>query len=138
MPLNLSFDELIEYNTGETGITVPVKLVSGNDEVTLGAKLDTGSTNCVFERKHGERLGLKIEDGEPLYFGTATGRFLTYGHEIIVAVLGIEIYTTVYFIDAEEIVRNILGRQGWIDRIRLGLIDYEGKLFISSYGEDVR
>ena len=56
MSLDLSFDELVEYDTRETGITVPVKLVSGNDEVILGAKPDTGSTNCVFERKHGERF----------------------------------------------------------------------------------
>ena len=80
-------------------------------------------------------LGLKIEDGERLYFGMATGRFLTYGHDVKIAVLGIEIYTTVYFIDAEEITRNILGRQGWIDRIRLGLIDYEGKLLLGSYNK---
>lgn len=135
MPVNLSFDKLIEYDTREAGITVPVKLSAGQNEAVLGAKLDTGSTHCVFERKHGERLGLEIENGEPLYFSTATGRFLTFGHELTVSVLGIEVYTMVYFIDSEEIVRNILGRQGWIDRIRLGLIDYEGKLFLNSYSE---
>ncbi|CAN5528157.1 hypothetical protein BH18ACI1_BH18ACI1_21340 [soil metagenome] len=75
MPITLSFDKLIECDTRETGITVPVKLSVGENEAFLGAKLDTGSTHCVFERKHGERLGLEIETGEPLYFGTATGKF---------------------------------------------------------------
>jgi len=32
------------------------------------AKLDTGSANCIFERVHGENLGLTIESGEKTDF----------------------------------------------------------------------
>ncbi|CAN5528175.1 hypothetical protein BH18ACI1_BH18ACI1_21350 [soil metagenome] len=37
----------------------------------------------------------------------------------------------------KKLYAHILGRQGWIDRLRLGLIDYEGKLFLSSFGDEL-
>ena len=64
---------------------------------------------------------------------TATGYFYAYGHNITLKVLGIETISTVYFAKEESFTRNVLGRQGWLDRIKLGLIDYEGKLFLSKY-----
>jgi hypothetical protein len=30
---------------------------------------------------------------------------------------------------------NVLGRHGWIERMRLGLVDYEGLLFLAHYDE---
>jgi hypothetical protein len=43
----------------------------------------------------------------------------------------------VYFAADAAFSRNVLGRQGWIDRIRLGLVDYEGKLYLSDYSDPV-
>jgi hypothetical protein len=131
--MNLTFSELLEYDTLQTGITVPVKLNFGDGEITINTKLDTGSTHCIFERQHAERLGLDVESGTSFYFGTATGRFLTFGHELNVSVLGIENYITVYFIAEEAIKKNVLGRIGWLDRIQISLVDYEGKLYLNSY-----
>ena len=39
-----------------------------------------------------------------------------------------EFDTIVFFPSDVEIRRNILGRFGWLDRVVLGLVDYEGKL----------
>jgi len=50
-------------------------------------------------------------------------------------VLGSEYETTVYFAKDYNFNRNILGRQGWLDRVRLGLIDYDGKLYLSEYND---
>jgi len=50
-------------------------------------------------------------------------------------VLGIETVATVCFAKEESFTRNVLGRQGWLDRVKLGLIDYEGKLFLSEYNK---
>lgn len=50
-------------------------------------------------------------------------------------VLGLEFQPTVYFAADENFTRNVLGRQGWLDRVRLGLIDYEGKLLLSDYND---
>lgn len=91
------------------------------------------SSHCIFERKHGEQIGLQIEDGIELNFNTETGNFLAYGHDLTLIVLGIETVSTVYFAESENFDRNVLGRIGWLDRVKLGLIEQEGKLFLSEY-----
>jgi hypothetical protein len=67
-------------------------------------------------------------------FNTAAGNFEAYGHELTISVLDIETCSKVYFAKEESFTRNVLGRQGWLDRVKLGLIDYEGKLLLSEYG----
>jgi predicted aspartyl protease len=122
MPQEIVFDVLHEYDTLEIGIVVPTILKLGGDSADVKAKVDTGSAFCVFERVHGLRLGLEIETGMPLRMMTATGAFDTFGHTINVSVLGIEIEATVYFAAEESFYLNILGRQGFLDRVKLGLI----------------
>jgi hypothetical protein len=131
----IEFDEFYQYDTLKTGITVTVKLSFGNESREVNAKIDTGAENCIFERKHGERLGIEIESGKEQIFSTAVGNFIAYGHEIVLSVLEIETVSNVYFADDESFTRNVLGRYGWLDRVKLGLIDYEGKLFLSEYNK---
>lgn len=78
------------YNTLESGIVVPVNISDGKTSVRFEAKVDTGSTFCVFQRFQGERLGLDIETGIPMIMSTATAPFDTFGHTINLSVLGIE------------------------------------------------
>lgn len=110
--------------------------MSGEEEIAFNAKIDTGSSHCIFQRKHGERLGLEIEKGELHEFGTAIGKFSAFGHDVSLLVLGINVYSKVYFASEEYFSRNVLGRNGWLDRINLGLIDYEGKLFVNLYADE--
>ncbi|MGI8469420.1 MAG: aspartyl protease family protein [Pyrinomonadaceae bacterium] len=131
----VSFDEIHFYDTLKVGITVSVILFSGDESVDFEAKIDTGSSFCVFERKQAERLNLNVESGELLRISTATGGFDAYGHEFAVMVMGIETYSKVYFAKEESFTRNVLGRQGFVDCLKLGLVDYEGKLLLSAYGE---
>jgi hypothetical protein len=131
----LTFDELDEYNTLKSGIALPISLISGELEITVDAKLDTGASHSIFARVHGENLGFDIESGEPLNVATVTGNFRAFGHELIVRALNVEIYTKIYFAENELMRKSVLGRQGFLDRVKLGLIDYEGKLFLSGYGE---
>lgn len=133
MAEEISFDESYLYNTLKIGITVPTILQLNETRVEIETKIDTGAENCIFERRHGETLGLEIESGTEKVFSTATSPFITYGHEVTISVLGIETYATVYFAKEESFARNVLGRQGFLDRVKLGLIDYEGKLFLSVY-----
>lgn len=114
---------------------LPAVLRLGEETSDVRAKIDTGSTVCIFERKHGERLGLEIETGIALRISTATGGFQTFGHRLNLSVLGIETESTIYFAVEEGFYLNILGRQGWLDRVKLGLIDYEGKLLLNAYSE---
>lgn len=106
---------------------------SGKLSADADAKLDTGSTYCIFARHLGEGLESEIENGIPIEIGTVTGSFPAYGHEINLSFLGIETVSTVYFAESEFFDRNVLGRIGWFDRVKLGLIDREGKLFLSEY-----
>ena len=101
--------------------------------IDFEAKIDTGATECVFERKHAERLGIDVESGEFIRFNTAAGNFDAYAHEVVLSVLEIETFSRVCFAKEESFTRNVLGRQGWLDRVKLGLIDYEGKLLLSVY-----
>ena len=132
---SLTFDELYDYDTLKIGITLPVLLISGEFETTVDAKLDTGASHSIFARGHGENLGLDIENGEPLKVSTVKETFRVFGHELTIQFLGIELFTKIYFADDEFMRKSVLGRQGFLDRVKLGLIDYEGKLLLSAYGE---
>ena len=33
------------------------------------------------------------------------------------------------------IVKNVLGRAGWLDRVRLGLVDHDSILYLAPYEE---
>jgi hypothetical protein len=39
----------------------------------------------------------------------------------------------VYFAEDENFSRNVLGRHGWLELVTIGLIDYDGKLYLSRY-----
>ena len=59
----LEFDVVHEYSLFKIGITVDATLQNGDLSVDIDAKIDTGSTYCIFERHYGERLDLNIESG---------------------------------------------------------------------------
>jgi hypothetical protein len=131
----LTLSKKHEYDTRKPGISVKAVLNSNGGEVVCDPKIDSGSENCIFERGLGSALGFEVETGAPKRFSTVTGSFLTYGHDVTLSVLGIETSATVYFAADENFTRSVLGRQGWLDRVRMGLIDYEGKLYLSDYNE---
>lgn len=105
----------------------------GQDRVTFEADVDTGSTFCIFNRGHAETLGLNVESGERTRFKTVTGSFDAYGHALTLETLGYSFDVTVYFAAHEAFTRNVLGRRGWLDQVRLGLVEYESKLYLSRY-----
>lgn len=60
----LSFSSCHVYDPGEPSITVSVRLAAGRVEIEDVAKLDTGSTYCIFQRELGEALGIDVSAGE--------------------------------------------------------------------------
>ena len=131
MTHQLSFKVSYDYDSRAVDINVPVTLRSGALTWEATAKLDPGSTFCVFQRLIGERLGFDIERGLPERIGSVRGSFLAYGHEVTLIVLDIEIVATVYFAADPHFPINALGRVGWLDRVRLGLVDYDCRLYLS-------
>jgi hypothetical protein len=136
MSYALTFSSLENYDAGKVGIKVPMFLSFGGKTISLFAKVDTGSTYCIFERIYGERLGIDIEQGYRQYVGTAVGGFVVYGHEVTLSVCGFDFYSTVFFAQEESIRRNVLGRFGWLNKIRLGSIDYDGLPYLSRYDSE--
>jgi hypothetical protein len=136
MTYDLVFEQLVEYNTRIPDVTIDIELRLGDSYVPLAAKIDTGSDRCIFSRDYGERLGLEIETGEEQRFGTATGSFLAFGHPITLITGEYSFDSTVYFASDEAFDRNVLGRFGWLDRMVIGINDYEGKLYLKSHDSE--
>ena len=135
MSHELSFSELIEYDPSQPSITIPITLSVSHTRVNCDARVDTGSSNCIFARGVGEELGLDIESGLRLLVGTVTGNFVAYLHEVNLSLASFEISGLVGFAEHQGFRRNVLGRRGFIEQMTLGLVDYEGKLYLSRYDE---
>ena len=123
------------YDIWSGDIEVPAKLIAGTHEVDLVAKIDTGSTFCLFGREHAAELGLTLEDGERLRIQSVNGGFTAYGHELTIRVLDIEHAAIVYFYADDNFGRNVLGRRGWLDRVRLGIVDHDSELYLAPYND---
>jgi len=133
VPYLLEFETFLPYDQGLDGITVQTTIGFSDSAVTFPAKIDTGSSVCIFERSHGESLGLEIESGVFQRIGTATGTFNSYGFHVALKVAGLIFDSLVFFPENEHIKKNILGRHGWLELVKLGLVDYEGKLYLSKH-----
>jgi hypothetical protein len=113
----LSFTESHSYAGSDAGITVPVLLRSGERLVDLVASVDTGASHCLFETGYAAELGRDLTSGVLTRFRTA----------------GIVILSLVYFFAEPAIRKNVLGRAGWLDRVRLGLVDYDRELYLAAH-----
>jgi hypothetical protein len=129
----LSFARVHSYVGRDFGISVPVVLRSRAVSTDLLASVDTGASHCLFETGYAADLGLDLTSGVMTRFRTANSTFEAYGHEVEVEVLGIITHTLVYFFADPSVRKNVLGRGGWLDRVRLGLIDYDRRLYLAPY-----
>ena len=136
MSYQLTFDLLQMYEIGKAGINVPVRLSHGLQVVEVDAKLDTGSTFCLFERLIGDDLGFEIEKGMSESIGTPMGAFTAFGHFVTLAVNVLEFEVMVYFARDYAFNRNVLGRTGFLDRVLIGLNDYAGRLYLGRVDAD--
>ena len=68
----LTFDKTHYYNTLKPGLSLTAILHHGQESVECEARLDTGSSHCIFKRAHGELLGLDIESTVAENIGTVT------------------------------------------------------------------
>lgn len=134
-PYQLSFKSRIPYEPLEAGITIRVRLQSGGKIFGCLASVDTGATACLFQREVGESLGLDIEAGQPERFSTLIGPLPAFGHEVTMQVAGLTYQTTVYFAEFQGLPRNLLGRLGWLQQIRFGLVDYDEMIYLSDYND---
>lgn len=130
----MSFAAVHDYSAAEA-ILLPVMLGFAGEVIRTDAYVDTGSTFCVFKRELAALLGIEVEAGTPLRIGTVTGGFDAYAHAVTLSTLDYSFDVTVYFAGHVGFARNVLGRRGWLDQVRLGLVEYDGKMYLSKYDE---
>jgi hypothetical protein len=135
MTFQLSFTSREKYDSLAGGISLEATLHFGNLFINCNAKVDTGAEVCLFQRAIGEALEIPIENGTKTRLETLTGVLTAYGHEVVLEVLGLQLHTAVYFAETGEVRRNLLGRQGWLQLIKLGIVDYDGELYLGLYDE---
>lgn len=123
MPHHITYSASENYRQTGIGIVLPVRLRWAGNEVRLEAKIDTGADFCIFERIYAETLGLDVESGVRQSFGAVTGDFVAYGHEVTLVAMGFELTGICYFFETGETRKNVLGRNGWLNKIRLGIDD---------------
>jgi hypothetical protein len=131
----LAFSAKYDYLASQSGIEVPIGLSIAKREVRLLAKVDTGAAFCIFQREYGEQLGIDVESGQYQKVRTQTGTFDTFGHTVNLSCLDWQFETMVYFAALKELSRNVVGRVGWLEHFRLGLIDQDSVLFLSGYDD---
>lgn len=133
MPYQLTFDSRYEYSSLEDGITIEAVLSLGERAVVSQAKVDPGAQVCLFQREIGEKLGLEVESGARRKLNTLTGSLVAYGHSVTLYTLGWEFDSLIYFAADYGLSRNLLGREGWLLKVRLALVDYDSTLYLSPY-----
>lgn len=135
MPYHLEFAISHKYVSQRGGIWIPALLQVGDQQVTCDAKIDTGADYCVFRREVAESLGLEAESGYRTMLSSAGGRVETYQHEVTLYTLGLSFQSFVCFASHYEFPRNLLGCTGWLNLLKLGIIDYEETLYLSPYSQ---
>jgi hypothetical protein len=127
-PLILSFDYSYLYPDHPDGLLIPVALQHGQTFHN-----DTAASVCLFSREIGEILGFDIEQGLYKRLGTLAGTLDAFGHEVGIQTLDIALNGTVYFARDYHLPRNLLGRTGWLNKLRLGLIEYDRLIYLARY-----
>jgi hypothetical protein len=130
---HLEFARLHGYSGQGESLMIPVALRSGANRVAVAASVDTGASFCLFGTEVAEALGLEVTSGIRQRFRTANSGFEAYGHEVEIQVLGLATHSLVYFFADRMIDKNVLGRTGWLDRVRLGLIHYDSQIYLAPY-----
>src|SRR5262245_60308506 len=134
MPFTLIFNLRHQYNSLENGIYVQAVLVYGDKTAFCRAKVDSGSEVCLFQSDLADMLGIEVESGYRTELSALTsGGLVAYGHSVSLQALGLEFDSFVYFAAEYGLPRNILGREGWLRKVRLAVVDYDAEIYISPY-----
>jgi hypothetical protein len=128
---SLDFDSDFEYEETSAGILIPIRLVHNGRSVELRARLDTGASDCLFDRYYADILDLP-DVGVERSYRTVTGSFQAFGHEVTIETLGLRWSALVFFHAMGNPAHSFVGRRGWLDRVRLGIVHQNRKLFLGS------
>lgn len=63
------------------------------------------------------------------------GVLLAFGHSVTLSTFDWEFDSLVYFARDYNLPRNLLGREGWLQKVRLAVVDYDAELYLSPYNK---
>lgn len=132
MTYPVEFQRKTPYKSLAQGITIEAILRSGGLETSCNAKVDTGAEVCLFERTVADTLDIEVESGYRERFSTLVGNVVGYAHPVELETVGLRFQTYVYFAESYSIRRSLLGRQGWLQLVLLGLDDYHSELYLKA------
>jgi predicted aspartyl protease len=135
MAYQLEFEISHKYLSSRGGIWIPALLQVGEQQVKCDAKIDTGADYCVFRREVAESLELEVEAGYRTMLSSGAGSVETYQHEVTLSTLGLSFQSFVCFASHYEFPRNLLGCAGWLNLLKLGIVDYEEMIYLSPYAQ---
>lgn len=134
----LSFAEAFDYGRLarlSRGVFAPVILNTGSASTRIiEARVDSGSSYCVFGRQWADVLSLDWETGQPLMISTAAGAFYAHLHEVTVKLLNFEWTTWVAFAEWDIMppspARDVLGLNGLFDHFLVAIDDRAEMIYL--------
>lgn len=112
-----------------------VRLGSGANRTDVVGLVDTGATDCLFDRDVADDLGIKLADSDVTreYFGVGGQSVIGHIHEIRFQVQGFAewIEIEVGFIDA-QLPYQLLGESGFFDNYEISFQRYRGRFEVKS------
>ena len=112
---------------------IPITIVSGSQNTTYAALIDSGADFCIFDGEIGEHLGLNVRSGYKEIFGGVQekGSAEAFFHEVTIMVGGWDYKIPVGFsYDIAKYGYGILGQKGFFDKfaVRFDLLKEEIEL----------
>jgi hypothetical protein len=117
------------------GVFAPITLTTGAASTRIiEARVDSGSSFCVFGRQWADVLGLDWEAGERLMIATAAGTFQARLHEITINLMDFEWNAWVAFAEWDTMppspARDVLGLNGFFDHFVVAIDDWAETLYL--------
>jgi predicted aspartyl protease len=136
MTWDMSFSTRLPITETPYGLSFSVRFSAAGQEIEENGILDLGAAFCVIPRITGENLGLAVEAGVPTTLRTGGGPMATYQHYGSL-ILGDLLFEDVPICVAKyhDFDRVLIGRAGWLHKVRLGLVVYDELLYLNLYSQ---
>ncbi len=112
-----------------------VRLGSGTNRTDVVGLVDTGATDCLFDRDVADDLGITLRDSDITreYFGVGGQSVIGHIHLIRFQILGFSewVEIEVGFIDT-KLPYQLLGQSGFFDNYEISFQRYRGRFEIKS------
>ena len=112
-----------------------VRLGSGTNRTDVVGLVDTGATDCLFDRDVADALGITLADSDVgrEYFGVGGQSVIGHIHTVRLQIQGFSewIEIEVAFIDA-RLPYQLLGQTGFFDNYEINFKRYRGRFEIKS------